>query len=67
MHSQIMGLRVAGILFGLMFLGQLIRLAIQPDVIVAGHTVPLWPSMIAVVIFGGLSVWMWTLTRHTTR
>jgi hypothetical protein len=66
MKSQITGLRVASIVFGLMALGQLVRLAIRPEVLVAGHLMPLWPSALAFVIFGGLSLWMWKLARTPT-
>lgn len=61
MKSQILGLQVAGAIFGLMALAQLARLVIRPEVVVAGHHLPLWPSMLAVVILGGLSAWMWKL------
>jgi hypothetical protein len=64
MNSQILGLRVAGTLFGLMALGQLVRLLIRPEVLVAGHQMPLWPSALAVIILGGLAFWMWTLSRR---
>jgi hypothetical protein len=56
MNSQILGLRVANIIFGLMSLAQLLRLVIQPEVLVAGHQMPLWPSVLAFVILGGLSI-----------
>lgn len=59
MNSQITGLRAAGTVFGLMALAQLLRLVIRPDVLVDGHTMPLWPSALAFVILGGLSFWMW--------
>ena len=61
MNSQILGLRVAGFIFGLMSLAQLMRLVVRPEVLVAGHLMPLWPSTLAFVVLGGLSVWMWTL------
>jgi hypothetical protein len=66
MKSQVLGLRVAAILFGLMALGQLGRLMIRPEVLVAGHHMPLWPSALALVILGGISVWMWRLSRMTS-
>lgn len=50
MNSQIVGLRVASAIFGLMSLGQLLRLVIRPEVLVAGHQMPLWPSALALVI-----------------
>ena len=62
MKSQIMGLRVAGTLFGLMTLAQLARLVIRPEVMIAGHPFPLWPSACAVVVLGSLSAWMWKLS-----
>jgi hypothetical protein len=66
MNSQIIGLRVAGTIFGLGCLGQFLRLVAQVDVLVAGHQVPLWPSAIAAMIAGGLSVWLWKLSRPAT-
>ena len=42
---------------------ELLQIAMRPEVIVAGHSVPLWPSMVAVFVLGGLSVWLWKLTR----
>jgi hypothetical protein len=52
---------------GLMAIAQLVRLVIRPDVLVAGHPMPLWPSVLAVVILSGLSLWMWQLTRGPTK
>jgi hypothetical protein len=63
MNSQNMGLRVAGAMFGLMALAQLMRLVTRPEVLVAGHSMPLWPSVLAFIILGGLSLWMWHLAR----
>ncbi len=66
MNSQILGLRVAGTVFGLMSLVQLTRLVIRPEVLVAGYPVPSWLSVLAFVVLGGLSVWMWKLARTRT-
>ena len=67
MNSQILGLRVASIIFGLMSLAQLLRLLIQPEVLVAGNQLPLWPSALAFVVLGGLSIWLWKLSRTAPR
>lgn len=67
MNSQTLGLRVAGVVFGLLCLAQLSRLAIRPEILVAGHQVPLWPSSLALVILGGLSLWMWKLSHAATQ
>ena len=62
MNAQVIGLRVAGTIFGLMGLAQLARLIIRPEILVAGYQVPLWPSVIALVIAGGMSCWLWKLS-----
>jgi hypothetical protein len=67
MNSQILGLKVAGVIFGIMCLAQLLRLVIGLEVLVAGHHVPLWPSGLAFVILGSLSLWMWRLSRTATQ
>jgi hypothetical protein len=63
MNSQITGLRVASVVFALMTIAQLLRQVMRPEVLVAGHAMPLWPSVLAFVILGGLSLWMWKLAR----
>jgi hypothetical protein len=45
----------------------LVRLVVRPEVLVAGHPMPLWPSALACIILGGLSVWMWKLARTPTK
>jgi hypothetical protein len=67
MNSPTLGLRVASVVFGLMALAQLARLVIQPQVLVAGHEMPLWPSALALVILGGLAFWMWQLARTSSK
>lgn len=67
MTSQMMGLKVAGFVFGLISLAQLARLVMRTEVLVAGQQLPLWPSGLAVVISGGLSLWMWKLSRAAAR
>ncbi|MDD2769782.1 MAG: hypothetical protein PHT19_13690 [Methylococcus sp.] len=63
MHAQIRGLRVASAIFALMSLAQFMRLVIRPEILVAGHQMPIWPSVLATVILGGLSFWLWNLSR----
>lgn len=66
MNSQIVGLRIAGTIFGLMCLGQLIRLLTHTEIVIQGHPVPLWPSAIGVLIAGSLSIWLWKLSKSST-
>ena len=67
MNPQIQGLRVAGAIFALMCLIQLLRLVTRVEVFVDGHQLPLWLSALAVIFAGGLSLWMWKLSRPSTR
>jgi hypothetical protein len=67
MNSQITGLRVGSVVFALMAIAQLVRLVIRPEMVVAGYPMPLWPSVLAFIILGGLSLWMWKLARTPTK
>lgn len=64
MNSQVKGLRVAGGLFEIMALAQLGRLLIRPDIRVAGHRFPLWPSALAFLLLGSLGGWLLELSRR---
>ena len=64
MNSQTKGLRVAGGVFEVMALAQLGRLLIRPEVRVAGHRVPLWPSGLAFVLLGTLGGWLLRLSHR---
>lgn len=65
MDSKNLGLKVASVVFALISLIQLARLLLRPEVRFEGSLVPLWPSVLAFVLFGGLSVWLWMLARIT--
>lgn len=62
MKPQIIGMRAASIVFGLMMLVQLARLFLRPEIIIQGHLLPLWPSALAVLFLGSLCVWLWNLS-----
>ena len=62
MNSQIVGLRVAGTIFGVVCCAQLLRLVTRTEVTIEGYQIPLWPSAIACVIAGGLCLWLWKLS-----
>ena len=63
MNSRILGLRVAGTIFALVCLAQLLRLVMQVEVIAGGHRVPFWPSAVVLAITGSLSLWLWKLSQ----
>jgi len=53
--------------FGLMAIAQLARLVIRPEGLVSGYSITLWPSVPAFIILGGLSLWLWKLTRTSIK
>ena len=61
MNSSILGLRVAGTVFGLMALAQLARLLLRTEILIASHPLPLWPSGLAFLLLSALSLWLWQL------
>ena len=67
MKSPIIGLRVASILFGMVAVVHVVRLANHFNVIIAGHPLPLWASTLGVIVTGSLSVWLWQLSRAAVR
>ncbi|MFA5263950.1 MAG: hypothetical protein WC378_08985 [Opitutaceae bacterium] len=61
MNSPILGLRVASVVFGVICLGQLFRIVMDLQVLVAGHLVGRRWSAIVVIITGALCAWLWKL------
>jgi hypothetical protein len=66
MNSRIVGLRVAGVVFGLVAVAQLLRLVTQLEVLVAARILPMWPSGVAFLFASAMSVWMWRLSYRGT-
>ena len=67
MNSQTTGLRVACVVFAVMAIAQLLRVVIRPEVLVAGFPMPLWPSVLAFIFLGGLSLWLWRLAHRPSQ
>jgi len=65
MNSPTTGLRVASIVFALFAVGHILRLIKHAQVTVGTHHAPMWVSVIALIIAGGLSIWMWRLSSKT--
>ncbi len=63
MNAQITGLKVASALFGAVGLLQAIRLLAGWEIIINHREIPLTISGIAVVVLGGLSLWLYRLSR----
>jgi len=64
MPKQRLGLRVAGTIFALVCLAQIVRIALHLEVNIGGRAIPIWPSVIAAVVTGSLSIWLWVLSNR---
>lgn len=59
-------LLVAGIIFLIMALVHLVRLVLNVEVIVSGYTLPLWVSVVGLIVAAGLSIWMLMARRSSS-
>ena len=64
MNSQTTGLRVASIIFAIFALGHVLRLYKHAKVLVATHEIPMGVSWVALIIAGGLCIWLWRLSSR---
>jgi hypothetical protein len=67
MNSNILALRIASTVFGLVCLAQLTRLIMHVEVVIAGHPAPFWLSGVALVVTGTLSIWLWKISNGLRR
>ena len=54
---------VAAILFWLIALAKLLRVLFRVKVTAGGVDIPLWVSVLAVVVLGALGIWLWRERR----
>jgi hypothetical protein len=64
MNSQWTGLRVASVVFALFAIGHIVRLVTRARVIVGHYHVPMVASVVALLIVGALSIWLWRLSSR---
>jgi hypothetical protein len=62
MSSQASGLRVASVIFALFAVGHVVRLVKQAQVTLGTYQIPMWVSVVALIIAALLSTWMWRLS-----
>ncbi len=55
-------LKVAGIIFLAVAIIHLLRLILKLEVIIAGHVIPMWFSIMWVIITLALSLWMFKIS-----
>ena len=60
-------LRLTGSVFALVALGHTLRLAFDWKIVLAGWTIPMWLSWVAVVLAGSLSLWAFSLAGRVRR
>lgn len=63
MNPQSTGLKVAGTIFSIVGLLQLIRALRGWEIIINHREIPVGFSWLAVVVLGGLSIWLFRLAR----
>ncbi|MDH3495547.1 MAG: hypothetical protein OER21_02175 [Gemmatimonadota bacterium] len=54
---------VTGLFLLLVSAGHVLRLLMRVDVIVADIPIPMWPSVVAIIVPAGLAVWLWREQR----
>jgi len=59
---QASGLRLASVIFALFAIGHVVRLVKQVQVTVGTYQIPMWVSVVALIIAAILSTWMWRLS-----
>ena len=58
MTSQTVGLRISSVIFGLVSLSHVARLWARAEIIIGGYHLGRIPSVIAIIITGGLAIWL---------
>ena len=59
MNTKIIGLRVAGSIFGIVAALHLLRVVTGISVVIGGWMLPMWVNWIGFVGAGVLCVWLW--------
>lgn len=62
MNSPVVGLRVAGTIFGLVAAAHAARLATRLQIVAGGWEVPLGLNWAGLVVAGVLCLWLWKLS-----
>ena len=63
-NSPSMGLRISALIFGIICLAHVWRVVAHVHVRVGTHSIPMWASVVAIVVSGGLSLWCWRLSTN---
>ena len=61
-NSKILGLRVAGTIFGLVAVLNLLRVVTGVTIVIAGWMLPMWVNVLGFAGSGLICVWLWLLS-----
>ncbi|MEI6889928.1 MAG: hypothetical protein WCL03_11695 [Bacteroidota bacterium] len=61
-NSKILGLRVAGSIFGIVAILNLLRVVTGVPMVIAGWMLPIWVNVLGFAGSGLLCVWLWLLS-----
>ena len=61
-NSKILGLRVAGTIFGIVAMFHLLRVVTGVTIVIAGWMLPIWVNVLGFAGSGLLCVWLWLLS-----
>ena len=61
-NSKILGLRVAGSIFGIVAVLHFLRVVTGLPVVIAGWMLPIWVNVLGFAGSGLLCVWLWLLS-----
>jgi len=61
-NSKILGLRVAGSIFGIVAILNLLRVVTGVPMVIAGWMLPIWVNVMGLAGSGLLCVWLWLLS-----
>lgn len=65
MTNHRFGLRIAGVIFALIAIVHVIRLIVGIQIRIGDQGIPMWPSVVAAVVFGILALWFWRLANRS--
>ena len=61
MNSPAAGLKLSAVIFAFIALVHVYRLIKGSQVIIGSHNIPIWFSIVGVMVAAILSIWMWKL------
>jgi hypothetical protein len=66
-NSKILGLRVAGTIFGIVAVLHFLRVVTGVSMVIAGWMLPMWVNMMGFAGSGLICVWLWLLSVSRER